>query len=181
MSQPPNPYAAPAAQPVYAPIFGNEPQYVTAERSYRFLNYIVDLFAVYGLLYIALRVMAVVGHPLHKGETVGLYLLWGGLELIYYTGMELSCGRTVGKWITGTKAVASDGRPLGFGKALGRSLCRLIPFDALVALGGRPFHDSIPETKVVRTRGKGAVILPPPPGLEMRRPPAPVRPPFNPR
>ena len=76
--------------------------------------------------------------------------------LIYYVPQEAFSGRTLGKLITRTKAVNEDGTKLTFGKALGRTLCRVIPFDAFSFLGGqgRPkgWHDRIPKTKVILTR-----------------------------
>ncbi len=76
--------------------------------------------------------------------------------LIYYVPQEAFSGRTLGKLITRTKAVNEDGTKLTFGKALGRTLCRFIPFEAFSFLGGqgRPkgWHDRIPKTKVISTR-----------------------------
>jgi uncharacterized RDD family membrane protein YckC len=76
--------------------------------------------------------------------------------LIYYVPQEAFSGRTLGKLITGTKAVNEDGTNLTFGKALGRTLCRFIPFEPFSFFGGqgRPkgWHDRIPKTKVISTR-----------------------------
>jgi uncharacterized RDD family membrane protein YckC len=56
--------------------------------------------------------------------------------LIYYVAQEALWSRTLGKLITGTKVVNEDGSKLTFGRALGRTLCRLIPFEPLSFLGG---------------------------------------------
>lgn len=76
--------------------------------------------------------------------------------LIYYVPQEAFSGRTLGKLITGTKAVKEDGTELSFGQALGRTLCRFIPFEAFSFLGGngrpRGWHDKIPKTKVISVR-----------------------------
>ena len=73
--------------------------------------------------------------------------------LIYYVPQEAFSGRTLGKLITGTKAVKEDGTELSFGHALGRTLCRFIPFEAFSFFGGngrpRGWHDKIPKTKVI--------------------------------
>ena len=95
-------------------------------------------------------------------DTIGLagastemnsYLLGIIIILIYYTLQEALTGRTLGKLITGTKAVNEDGSDLTFGNAVGRTLCRLIPFEAFSFIGGqgRPegWHDRIPKTKVI--------------------------------
>jgi len=76
--------------------------------------------------------------------------------IIYYVPQEAFSGRTLGKLITGTKAVSEDGTNLTFGQALGRTLCRFIPFEAFSFLGGRGmprgWHDKIPKTKVISLR-----------------------------
>jgi uncharacterized RDD family membrane protein YckC len=78
------------------------------------------------------------------------------MSIIYYVPQETLSGRTIGKLITGTKAVSEDGTELTFIKALGRTLCRFIPFDAFSFLvgTGRPkgWHDTIPKTKVILMR-----------------------------
>jgi uncharacterized RDD family membrane protein YckC len=73
--------------------------------------------------------------------------------LLYYTPQEAFSGRTLGKLITGTKAIGEDGTKLTFGQALGITLCRFIPFEVFSFLGGngqpRGWHDRIPKTKVI--------------------------------
>ena len=69
---------------------------------------------------------------------------------LYYFIYEYYCnGSTVGKMLTGTQAVRKDGLPLTAKDAALRSLCRLIPFDALGTLIHRPLHDSFTNTEVV--------------------------------
>jgi len=86
-------------------------------------------------------------------ENTNDYLLGIIILLIYYVPQEALSGRTLGKRITGTKAVKEDGNELSFGQALGRTLCRFIPFEAFSFFGGkgrpRGWHDSIPKTKVI--------------------------------
>jgi uncharacterized RDD family membrane protein YckC len=78
------------------------------------------------------------------------------IPFLYYVPQEALSGRTLGKLITGTKAISEDGTELSFGQALGRTLCRFIPFEAFSFFGGkgrpRGWHDSIPKTKVISTR-----------------------------
>ena len=84
------------------------------------------------------------------------YLFGVITSLGYFVPQEASSGKTLGKLITGTKAVNEDGSKLTFGKAVGRTLCRFIPFEVFSFLGGqdRPkgWHDRIPKTIVVSTR-----------------------------
>jgi uncharacterized RDD family membrane protein YckC len=81
------------------------------------------------------------------------YLLGVIIFLTYFVPQEAFFGRTLGKLVTGTKVVNEDGSKLTFGKAVARTLCRFIPFEAFSFLGGhdRPkgWHDTIPKTKVI--------------------------------
>jgi uncharacterized RDD family membrane protein YckC len=76
--------------------------------------------------------------------------------LVYYVPQETISGKTLGKYITGTKAVREHGEKLSFGQAFGRALCRFIPFEGFSFFGqnGRPrgWHDKITKTKVISTR-----------------------------
>lgn len=52
--------------------------------------------------------------------------------------------------------VREDGGKPSLGQVLGRTACRLIPFEAFSFLGssGVGMHDSIPDTRVVRVLRK---------------------------
>ena len=70
--------------------------------------------------------------------------------LVYYTLCEkLFRGQTLGKLITGTKSLRTDGEELTFKDALLRSLCRLVPFEVFSGFGV-PWHDSWTNTMVVK-------------------------------
>ena len=68
--------------------------------------------------------------------------------------VEGATGRTLGKLVTGTRVVNAAGGTPSFKQILGRSLARFIPFEAFSFLGddGRGWHDSIPDTYVIRCR-----------------------------
>jgi uncharacterized RDD family membrane protein YckC len=73
--------------------------------------------------------------------------------LVYYTFCEIAFkGYTLGKFVTGTRAIRQDGRDLTFSNALLRSLSRLVPFEAFSAFGGHPWHDQWTKTMVVKAR-----------------------------
>ncbi|TWU59296.1 RDD family protein [Rubripirellula tenax] len=77
------------------------------------------------------------------------------LTLAYFAGMELACGATIGKLITGTRVVNATGGKAGIGQILGRSLARLIPFEPFSFLFGDKttgWHDSLSGTRVVDIR-----------------------------
>lgn len=73
--------------------------------------------------------------------------------LLYYTLTEkLFRGHTLGKLITGTRAIRNDGQELTWRDALLRSLSRLVPFEVFSGLGGSPWHDTWTKTQVVKAR-----------------------------
>ncbi|MGB8191809.1 MAG: RDD family protein [Chitinophagaceae bacterium] len=125
----------------------------------RFVNYLIDVIVFYA---IAFGVGLVIGAVMYSSDTdfdpdtmtssMGLqYLISFVLFLAYYTFFEtVTKGRTVGKMVTGSVAVKEDGSQLTAKDAFLRSLCRLIPFEPFSALFGRPWHDSITKTMVVK-------------------------------
>ena len=77
------------------------------------------------------------------------YFCW---SVTYRTGLEsLNRGKTIGKMITGTRAVYEDGTRLRVGGALMRSVVRLIPLEFLSGLGAEcyPLHDRWTKTNVI--------------------------------
>lgn len=78
----------------------------------------------------------------------------------YYAGMEGAFGFTIGKLVTGTRVVDDYGRPPGFARALLRTLCRLIPFNAFSLLMSddavrRGWHDTLARCHVVNRPRNG--------------------------
>ena len=62
-------------------------------------------------------------------------------------------GKTIGKIITGTRAVRDDYTSITFKDALLRSLCRIIPFEPFSFLGGsNGWHDTMTGTTVIRDK-----------------------------
>lgn len=63
----------------------------------------------------------------------------------------LTKGVTLGKLITGTKAVNQDGTNITIGTAFLRSLCRIVPFEPFSALTTPcyPWHDKWTKTFVI--------------------------------
>jgi uncharacterized RDD family membrane protein YckC len=74
--------------------------------------------------------------------------------LIYYTFSEkVFNGYTLGKLITGTRAIREDGRELTWKDALVRTLSRMVPFEAFsIWFGDGLWHDTWTKTMVVRSR-----------------------------
>jgi uncharacterized RDD family membrane protein YckC len=115
----------------------------------RFANSLVDGIIVL-ILYFAVGVIFVIsGHV--SAQQTGLMQFSGLIiQILYFIIMESAFGKTVGKMITGTEVVTVIGGKPSFGQIVGRSFCRLIPFDAFSYLGGNPgWHDTISGTRVV--------------------------------
>ena len=133
----------------------------------RFLNWLIDnLFMRFAVSYLTGAVVGIllqlispeILFELASGERG--FVFWGvsyfiGIcnYLFYYTLCEkLFRGYTLGKLITGTRAIREDDAELTFKDAFMRSLCRIVPFEVFSALGGFPWHDTWTKTKVVTTR-----------------------------
>lgn len=139
-------------------------EYDKASQGQRFLNFLIDniviriaLTYVTGLSvgYILGALLPEFAYSLSYNKT-RLYLISVTIVLIdylfYYSLFEgLFKGRTIGKLITGTKAINENGSELTFKNACLRTVCRFIPFEALSALG-TPWHDSITNTIVIKSR-----------------------------
>lgn len=73
--------------------------------------------------------------------------------LFYYTICEKAFkGYTLGKLISGTRAIRLDGQELTMKDAILRSLSRMVPFEVLSGFGYAPWHDSWTKTTVIKTR-----------------------------
>lgn len=140
-------------------------EFIYASTGQRFLNFIIDnLLMNYGLSYITgYAVGLLIGltqttyfNDLLENRTKLFlfgYLLAIFNYLIYYITCEkLFNGYTLGKIITGSKAIRDDGKPLTFKDATLRSLCRLAPFEILSGFKIRPWHDEWTNTMVVKAR-----------------------------
>lgn len=142
----------------------NNTFYVTedllATKNMRFVNHLIDLIPQYAVMY------TIAYFFFYYGEFTGNYDLnnyWVGMSrfedlfysyvlmLIYFFLMESLTNRTLGKYVTKTMVVMASGEKPTNQDILKRSLCRMIPFDALSFLGtnGKGWHDSISNTYVV--------------------------------
>lgn len=142
-------------------------QYEKASLGQRFLNFLIDnLVMRYGLSYLTGSVVGVfLGYffPEYASKIIYdrtsmdflliLYMVGILNYLVYYTFCEkVFKGRTLGKLVTGTKAIREDGSELSFKDAILRSLTRLVPFEVLSAFGYSPWHDIWTKTAVIKSR-----------------------------
>lgn len=149
-------------------IFDGHIQYTEASQGNRFVNFLVDnLFMNFALSYatgylvgyilslVAPDFLMSIAYEEEHGFNYYLLTFIIGYfnYLFYYTICEKAFnGYTLGKLITGTKAIRIDGEPLTLKDAFLRSLSRIVPFEVFSALGNRPWHDSWTKTTVVKTR-----------------------------
>ncbi len=126
-------------------------QFEPAGAGLRVTNRIVDAAIVLFFIFVYL-----IGGRLFFGHTrINSYLQFSILEIplliFYYLLMEGVFNTTAGKCVTNTVIVNESGGRPNFGQILGRTFCRLIPFDALSFLGNstRGWHDSLSGTYVV--------------------------------
>ncbi len=75
------------------------------------------------------------------------------VAFIYFFLWEyFSDGRTLGKYITGTKVISTDGKKPTGKQILSRSLYRIIPFEALTFFGENGWHDGLTDTRVINCK-----------------------------
>lgn len=144
-------------------------QYVYATQGQRFLNWLIDnILMRFGLAFLTGIVFSLVLASIApsflesianaSSNTSGPVLLFSFFVgyfnyIVYYTLCEkLFKGYTLGKLITGTKAIRQDGQELTFRDALLRSLSRCVPFELFSGFNTLTWHDSWTDTMVVKAR-----------------------------
>ena len=115
----------------------------------RFANYLIDIVIFYLL---AILIVILFGPTVYEsGNISSIYIVTYIVFLAYYTILEgATKGKTIGKMITGCRAVKEDGSDITWTDALLRSLSRIVPFEPFSALGGQPWHDRWTKTLVVK-------------------------------
>ena len=122
----------------------------------RFANYIIDIISFYGFVVVFSIVGALISPDflewidklaqnniadrLLTMVAIGVYI--GVIEAVFK-------GRTLGKLITGTRAVDHEGNTITPAQGFLRGLSRAVPFEAFSALGNSPWHDKWTGTFVV--------------------------------
>jgi len=137
-------------------------QDIYASLSQRFLNLLIDTLMQLILFFMVL--VFIVANAEANGDksfinkletnTILQYTITTCIALLYYNICEVFTARTVGKLFTQTIVVDENGEKPNHETILIRSLCRLIPFNALSFLGisGRGWHDTISKTYVVNKK-----------------------------
>ncbi len=132
---------------------------VQAGTAKRFANYIIDVIVFYIVVFFLAIVVAIIDPELlswMEGTDAGTNVLNSLVSLLLYgiimgTTEALTRGRSLGKLITGTRAVHTDGSSINMQTAFWRGLCRAVPFEAFSALSSPsyPWHDKWTNTYVI--------------------------------
>lgn len=122
----------------------------------RFLNRFFDALMIVFILYTEIVGNLFFEDKLHGTGRVALFFTEIGLTLFYYFILEGFFNITIGKCITGTTIVSSDGSRPSAKQRIGRTFCRLIPFEpfSFFNADARGWHDSYTGTYVVRSDTK---------------------------
>ena len=131
-----------------------------ASRDLRFINHIIDGFITLGIsVFIAIVLFYLFSSDSNlffnseEGSfRIFSYVIVGLTTIIYYiTSESFLYGKTIGKFVTGTRAVTLDNQKMDLGTTINTSFYRLVPFNAWSFIGGRPmgWHDDWSSTKVI--------------------------------
>ena len=146
-----NPYAPPKARVGEGdlPSGADEP----ASRGQRFVNMLIDIVG-YLLMSVVVGVVVGIVNPamLDDSGPLGDYLFGVLVASAYYLPFEALTGRTLGKFVTGTRVVSLSGEPATFAQLVGRTAARFIPFEPFSFFGRDAigWHDTLSGTRVVR-------------------------------
>lgn len=125
------------------------PELPAASIAQRFLTYCVDQ-TVTALIFLSLLMSG--GGDMQTTD-FRFYVAFITVPL-YYTLLEGSNGKTLGKIVAGTRVVDDNGAAIGYSAAFFRTLCRMIPLEVLSIFfhSGRCWHDLITRTTVINER-----------------------------
>jgi uncharacterized RDD family membrane protein YckC len=136
-----------------------------ATKGIRFANFMIDR-VIFNLFFFAIGFLGVL-----IDKAIGSYyftnlfikvsevnrlvdiLVTSVLFSIYTFLMEyFTQGRTIAKYITGTKVITTNGQTPTLNEFFIRNISRAVPFDALSFLGETGWHDSWSDTRVVNIK-----------------------------
>ncbi len=140
----------------------HEEEFERASSGKRFVNYLIDVIVFYLLMFCLGIVIALISPTSlddigSDNTSFGLVdrILSLILYALYMSIVEaLFKGRSLGKLITGTKAVNLDGSNISLSTAFARGFSRAVPFCALSAFGNpcNPWQDRWTNTMVITLR-----------------------------
>ncbi|WP_313374781.1 RDD family protein [Chishuiella sp.] len=134
-----------------------------ANQGVRFLNFIIDsifivisiiiIFSIISLFIYFINPESNIFNEIENIHPLLDRILTSSAYFLIYFGIEaITKGRSIGKYITGTKVVMIDGTNPTIKDYFSRNISRIIPFDAFSFLGGNGWHDKISKTTVVNKK-----------------------------
>lgn len=128
-----------------------------APRGLRFVNLVIDSVAQVLTAAIIFGIVGAIDPELMKRMAaddmpVNDYIIGICVSLLYYVPQESLYGWTLGKLVTRTRVVDEKGHPVTFGRVLGRTLLRFVPFEGFTFFGKVGLHDKASGTRVVRSQ-----------------------------
>ncbi len=130
-------------------------EYCRAGSSKRLANYIIDLVAFYVMMFFVAMLIEIASPGLVSENNIDSLVdriltmcLYAVVMFVIEAAFQ---GKSLGKLITGTKAVNIYGEAPTFTQLLQRNFIRAVPFNALSALGSpcTPWHDRWSNTYVI--------------------------------
>ena len=131
-------------------------QFSPAPASLRFVNRLIDAVIIFYILWSNLELFTGASSRFDHIGMEFFIVFEIPIVLLYYIILEGIFNTTAGKCATNTTIVNERGERPDFGQVLGRTFCRLIPFEAFsfFADGARGWHDSIPNTYVTESMNR---------------------------
>lgn len=128
----------------------NNLKFSHASTGKRLLNFIID-FISFAIIFRLIGEFFQIFMNINIDKDASPYMLFMLIAfLINYGFMEFKFQKTLGKFITKTKVLTTEGERPSLNDILSRTFCRLIPFDRLSFLFSKNgFHDRISNTIVV--------------------------------
>ncbi|KAB1230305.1 RDD family protein [Chryseobacterium viscerum] len=137
----------------------------------RFANLLIDrlvivlIFLVYGFISSIIYELTGnyffvnIAYKMSEVDRLTDILITSTVYFIYTLLIEyFTKGRSIGKYITGSKVICIDGTEPTFNDYLIRNISRIVPFDVLSFLGENGWHDKWSETRVINIKNYQAEI-----------------------
>ncbi|WP_440133224.1 RDD family protein [Chitinophaga sancti] len=126
------------------------------DRGVRFANFLIDYIMSYLFtILVCYSLVEASGGAIEMLNEQGAVtfttsLLFWVIRPLYFVLMEgLTKGQTIGKLVTGSTAIRTDGAQLDWGNVFARSYSRIVPFEAWSGFAQTPWHDKWSNTTVV--------------------------------
>lgn len=152
------------SEPVSTENVLDEVEYTLAQANgwRRFFNWVIDRIAIYLVWrFLLFKINLVILTEIYRYSEsttvvyIFTYIMYVTFFILVQSSLEtLMHGKTLGKWMTGTRAINQDGTPVNGRTAFLRGLSRLVPFEPFSALGSPcfPWHDRWTNTYVIDER-----------------------------